>query len=206
METEISVFDEGYPRTTLGLVPEDLTIRMPRLAWDLLLKAERLDTCNPRGHEQVGLRRPSGLWGVRSNAPISARRAVYACARYFRREFGYDFLQYSDREADWETCDTTRAFLWTDISQFGLRIWGACCFRWRDWRNSQPLWALQWIWMHPYVRHRGLLRQAWPYFLRRFGWFDVEPPYSPAVRGFLAKAKWPRPFVWDERDHRQFAS
>jgi hypothetical protein len=48
-------------------------------------------------------------------------------------------------------------------------------------------WALQWIWFHPYERRKGHLRNAWPYFLDRFGTFQVEPPLSPAMDKLLVE-------------------
>ena len=115
---------------------------------------------------------------------------VEKLARYFRREFDYDCVQYSAVESTTRN-KTTEAFLWsvTGLSATGyiqVAI-GACCFRWRKWKDAPPGWALQWIWLHPYERNQGRLTRAWPYFRERFGDFHVEPPLSPAMRAFVAK-------------------
>ena len=54
-------------------------------------------------------------------------KAVYERARLFRREFGYDFVQWNENGLDWGP-DKERAFLFTDDRHV---IAGACAFRWR---------------------------------------------------------------------------
>jgi hypothetical protein len=104
----------------------------------------------------------------------------------------YDFVQYGygGRDNDREHV----AFLWTD--PHGTRQWaigpqvpavGACCFRWREWTNAPHSWALQWAWLHPDFRRRGLLTAAWPAFRTEFGDFHVERPLSEAMQAFLRK-------------------
>jgi hypothetical protein len=111
-------------------------------------------------------------------------RAVATCARYFRREFGYDVTGFSAREA--YHLDSSRAFFWYASSVRTTIILGACCFRWRTYTNCGPFWALQWIWLHPYARGKGLLTAAWPMLSALHAPFDVEGPLSPAMRAFLA--------------------
>lgn len=129
---------------------------------------------------------PGGLICVTSGSPISYRRAVTELAHYFRREFQYDFVQY-----DVQVEPSARAFLWLTYRtvEESARVVGACCFRWRVYRDTKcpPRWAMQWIWLHPYHRRRGLLSAMWPYFKRRFGEFNVEGPLSEAMDGFLQK-------------------
>ena len=130
------------------------------------------------------------------DSPVSMRKAVEQMARYFRIEFGYDFVQYGWNE---EPSDDV-AFLWTDDNlRYRIYVTGACCFRWREWRDGPPSWSLSWVWMHPFVRRQGLLTRAWPYFEARFGRFHVETPWSPSMWQFLLSRKhwmtmqpWPR--------------
>lgn len=118
------------------------------------------------------------------------RMAVYKIARFFRKEFGYDFVQYHYEEKDDETKSV--AFLWVhpeavfSVQDFRVPCIGATCFRWRKWEEFEG-WAMQWIWMHPFYRRKGLLTKAWPKFRKEFGEFKVEPPLSDAMRAFLAK-------------------
>ena len=103
------------------------------------------------------------------------QEAVYQCARYFRREFDYDWVQYEIKDCEDPTCVAFMWFPW-DVSpsdDFWLPVVGACCFRRRE--NG---WALQWVWMHPFFRRQGLLRQAWAGFRAEFGDFEIETPSS----------------------------
>jgi hypothetical protein len=173
----------------------DLTISMPKVATAVVEKAVTQDRTEPL-HRETRVDIPHGLVPVRVVTSIALRTAVHRCALYFRREFGYDFPPYDVRENDWRS----RAFLWVSCPGIANKhnVWGACCFRWRKYTNADPLWAMQWVWLHPYARNRGLMTKAWPYFLLRFGWFDVEPPYSQAMRYALRKVGWARPFVRGE--------
>jgi hypothetical protein len=116
-------------------------------------------------HKETQVDIPHGLVPVRVVAPILSRKAVYSCVLFFRRELGYNFAPYAIREDDWHS----RAFLWVSDPDLRNRhnVWGACCFRWREYKNTDPLWAMQWAWLHPYARNHGLMTQAWSYFLAR---------------------------------------
>jgi hypothetical protein len=123
---------------------------------------------------------------VRPDGPIRFRRAVETIARYFRREFHFDFVQYSATD---RYCDKRdRAWLWFGHGAVTvtdpLPCIGACSFRWRE---EETGYALQWIWLHPYCRRRSLLTSAWPMFREWFGEFEVEGPLSEPMEAFLAK-------------------
>jgi hypothetical protein len=127
---------------------------------------------------------PASLHVVTLTSPHRDRFAVFRLAQYCRRELGYDFVQYG-----WngdERDPTHRAFLWTTFGPVPV-AYGACCFRWRAWADGPAGWALQWVWLHPYARHRGHLAAVWPYFRVAFGSFVPEGPFSPAMRAFLAR-------------------
>lgn len=126
---------------------------------------------------------------VTNRSPRPLRQAVYQYAKYFRREFDYDFVQYAVQDEE-----SARAFLL--VGDIGVDhrgpvrfIDGALCFRWREWRDADPGWALQWVWLHPYARNRGRLTRAWPQFKAAFGSFHVEGPLSRAMTGFLGKVE-----------------
>lgn len=127
------------------------------------------------------------LFEVSRRSRLVFQNAVYRLAIYFKREFGYDFIQYEPKATDTHPKD--RAYLWMDRSNFGeegLPI-GAASFRWREWTNHEPTFALQWIWMHPYERCKGHVREAWPFFQKQHGEFLIEPPLSPGMKAFLKK-------------------
>jgi hypothetical protein len=133
-----------------------------------------------------------------------SRKAVEHIARYFRREFDYDFTQYCAEE--YTHPEEHRAYLWIDhrnceYTRQGTPVdpvIGACCFRLREYEGKRPpgvpakCYALQWIWFHPFERNHGHLSKALPYFIARFGQLIAEPPFSPAMDGFLRKYhSWP---------------
>lgn len=140
---------------------------------------------------RLGLIVPLGVVPVTGASQVPIRRAVHRIARYFNREFGYDGVQYNSRERDSNT--ETVAFIWTKSSyhdryhEGGVFAFGACCFRWRTYKDQVSSWALQWAWFHGYERRKGHLSKAWPFFEARFGHFDVERPLSPAMQSFVAK-------------------
>jgi hypothetical protein len=137
--------------------------------------------------------RQASLTRVTAQSALPLRRAVFQCARYFRHEMRYDFIQYGQdgRETDPDHV----AFLWPDPQALRFAgnddvlvpAVGAGCFRWRQWQDAPHGWALQWLWLHPYQRRQGLLTAAWPAFRDEFGDFVCEPPLSDAMKGFLAK-------------------
>jgi hypothetical protein len=83
-------------------------------------------------------------------SPILYRKAVYKIACFFRREFGYDFVQYGFQGIE----DDRRhvAFLWLNpeavgVHNFRVPCIGASCFRYRDEKKG---FSMQWVWFHPY--------------------------------------------------------
>lgn len=119
---------------------------------------------------------------VTQGSPRKLRVACRKIAEFFRREGGYDFVQFDENETD-----EYHAFLFFDPLDGGDEVIGACCFRWREWTNSDPGWGLQWIWLHPYFRGKGILKGHWPFFMEKFGNFSVEGPVSRIMFDFLKK-------------------
>lgn len=124
------------------------------------------------------------LLRVVSGSDIRLRKEVERLAYYFKRELHFDFLQY---EATDNTSHT--AYLFANEMRHIPRVWvGACCFRTRTFKDlEKPYEALQWIWIHPYYRNRGILLKSWSTLRKNHGDFFAEPPVSPAMRAFLIK-------------------
>ena len=134
--------------------------------------------------EAVGLRAQSGLAAlVTAKSPMALREAAENCCTFFLTEYGYQ-RQFDRLDAD----ENYLAYLWGELAQDRVAVYGACCFRLRE-RRKQRAYALQWIWLHPYARRKGHLSAAWPYFQERFGAFEVEPPHSNDMKAFLAARK-----------------
>jgi hypothetical protein len=63
-----------------------------------------------------------------------------------------------------------------------ISVLGAACLRYRTYTNvPESFWALQWVWLHPYARHKRLFTAAWPIWLETYGAVELEPPVSPTV-------------------------
>ncbi|MDP9838644.1 hypothetical protein J2T09_003416 [Neorhizobium huautlense] len=135
---------------------------------------------NPKPHGRLveAIERDVDAVWVDAHSPKWKRQEVYERARLFRRELGYDFVQWSvERDPD------AVGFLFADE---GGKIVGACSFRAQPNGRGRP-WRLDWIWLCPSARRSGRLAHQWDRFRNRFGIFDIEPPVSEAMKAFLIK-------------------
>jgi hypothetical protein len=129
----------------------------------------------------------SQLHEVTRRSPRKLREEVERFAYYFKREAHTDFPPFAAHENRHEN-DDYRAYLFSyQPSYREPRVWaGAACFRWRRIEGCpQHVWALQWIWLHPYCRRQGLLSAAWPELEQKHGEFIIEGRLSPAMKEFL---------------------
>ena len=106
---------------------------------------------------------------------------MFSRATLFRRELGFDFIQWQLPKVD---DPKNIGFLFNDTTEtFGHgAIVGACAF-YQHGKN----WVLQWVWINPSVRGKGLLSERWDYFISKFGDFLVEGPISEDMEKFLLK-------------------
>lgn len=136
-----------------------------------------------------------GIFEINTRSPGDTRDALETLAKYFMREFHYDGIQYEANEhlfdhveyKGYVFCESAFDAMTEEHTEMPSRILGGCCFRHREYKVGFK-WALDWIWLHPYVRSRGILTKHWSYFQDIFGNdFIIQPPVSPAMKGFLAK-------------------
>lgn len=52
---------------------------------------------------------------------------------------------------------------------------------------------MDFCWIHPFFRNKGLLKCAWPTFKRRYGNFYVSHPRTEAMKGFLSSIGYIEP-------------
>ncbi len=117
-------------------------------------------------------------------------KAVEKLARYFQREFGYDFLAYTVGENIREGDSRIQPYLFfspEDHNQIVARPIGACGFMLM---GGHDQWVMNWAWMHPFARRKGHLTKAWPLFTRRYGEFKVMTPLSESMGAFLKKVQY----------------
>lgn len=100
-------------------------------------------------------------------------------ARCFQLEHHHDFPPFD------ETVDADGV----SVYLFGSGAWlGACGFSpIMDRAPGVPAaaWMLDWVWLHPFFRRRGLLAKAWPLFEAKYGKFLILAPLSPAMQAFV---------------------
>src|SRR6516164_460614 len=87
---------------------------------------------------------------------------------------------------DWSIYQSTNRLplstLYEAPSKQLISVLGAACLRYRTYTNvPESFWALQWVWLHPYARHKRLFTAAWPIWLETYGAVELEPPVSPTV-------------------------
>lgn len=110
---------------------------------------------------------------------------MYARARMFKREFGYDFTAWDITGNDL----FAHGYLFNDdTGTFGHgSIAGACHIRWQEYRNVPAGWEMVWVWIAPRARRKGILSRRWPNLAQRFGKFRLSTPLSEAMTEFAMK-------------------
>lgn len=136
---------------------------------------------------------------VLSTSPVIMRKRVERFAKHFQREMHFDFPQFEAAETPDKSCfipyeaflfHTSADDLWHGEGSVKRRFFGACCFRWREWTNAPAEWSLDWVWLHPYFRSRGHLKNAWPNFEKKYGHFHLAQPLSCGMEKFLSQVGW----------------
>lgn len=127
------------------------------------------------------------LLTVTTATPKPLREHVERFARYFLREMHMGSLQF-------EAAETPASLGFREYKAYLFaaqdRYVGAACFRYRSEQNVEVPWLFDWLWLHPYFRHKGLLSFAWPAFIREVGKFRLAQPVSLHMQMFLRKVGW----------------
>lgn len=123
---------------------------------------------------------------VDKNQPHSIHKAIEQLAYYFKREGRFDFIQYTANEDRHNK--NCHGYIWIDTDWEDTFAVGAATFRFLADVDQIQNWSMQWVWMHPYYRCKGLLSKAWPHFVEYYGKdFHCEPPLSFEMQRFLKK-------------------
>lgn len=140
-----------------------------------------------------------GLIEVNKSSPFELLNSLEQLAKYFRREQGFDTVQFDASEVR----DPTSSFRGFLFAESGLNhmteehlpvtpslIIGGGCFRYRIFKGGDKRAFLDWIWIHPYERKKGKLPEHWPQLQKLANddrGFFLTPPISRAMRAFLEK-------------------
>lgn len=125
---------------------------------------------------------------VDTSSPFWMHQEVYERALRFKREFHYDFVQWNGCQSKKAT-PTYQGHLFADHTGTYPpgSIVGACAFA-----HRQGKWSLDWVWVIPSMRRKGILSHRWQAFLERYGDFDIEHPLSEAMEAFVRRNGTPQ--------------
>lgn len=130
-----------------------------------------------------------GFLEITKSSPKEHLEALEQLASYFKREFKYDGIQFCSNEHIGEHVEYS-GFVFTESAYDAMkegdsvtptRFLGGGCFRNREHKDGKHWW-LDWVWIHPYARNKGLLTKQINYFKERFGDFYPEPPLSKTMQ------------------------
>ena len=134
---------------------------------------------NEKGKETLVY--PCGFTELLSGHSWKHKRALRKFSEYLTIENGYDFPCYhGGRIAD---DGKFRPFLWVESlynSDFDLAFGGGAM------RETNGKWCLEWVWIHPFKRRKGVLTATWPNLKNYYGDFLVNRASEP-MRRFLEK-------------------
>lgn len=143
-----------------------------------------------RVHVEMNTPMPLKMAMVINESPESYKEALKELGYYFRRECSYAFCGYEPNDCGRKASLYVRGFIFTNMDEYNLRALGGTVFRKKkDYKTGEEIWVMQWIWFHPYIRCKGRLKEAWPFFKEMFGDFVVDRPHSNSMKGFLENIK-----------------
>jgi hypothetical protein len=135
------------------------------------------------------------------NSPLSYREAARRLAEDFANNTGFSPAPYeADELWNYPKYHRDRALLFTKPIDSGrICCFGAVEIRWKDYEDMPEGWFMTWAWFHPNEQRKGHLKNAWPHILKLFPNFIPDPPYTPAMKGFLRKIQFLHPHVPADR-------
>jgi hypothetical protein len=117
--------------------------------------------------------------------PNAVHKAIERIAFHAKREGHWDSPLYGIHDA---LNENANAYFWIDEDWSEKFITGACVFRFLGDVGQNRKWQLEWVWIHPFYRGKGLLSGAWKSFEKKYGQnFNIELPLSHALIGFLKR-------------------
>jgi hypothetical protein len=123
---------------------------------------------------------------VTADSPSWAHFQMYGRALAFLQELNVGFLQWGAHGAPHATA---RGYLIEDdTGTFPTgSIGGACAFGFANYTHRPATWVMEWAWLAPGARRKGLLTRQLALFQHEFGQFDLAPPLSTPMVNFVRK-------------------
>lgn len=130
---------------------------------------------------------------IDAESPRELKDGLEKIALYFKRESLFDCVQYKSKLHINSVENETIGLIFYDVAidettdahrDIPLRILGGGCFKKV---SQQKVWCLDWIWLHPYERRKGLLSTHWEDVEERFGKVIFSKPLSKAMEAFITK-------------------
>ena len=118
---------------------------------------------------------------VTATSPKWMHKEVYERAVMFKREMEYDFIQWGLPPKKGRPREDGIGYLLAEVNTPSTIV-GACAFRERS-----GTWTMDWAWLAPKYRRRGVMQRYWHRFVEAFGDFPLEYPLSEAMREFVLK-------------------
>ena len=123
---------------------------------------------------------------VGPQSSIDLRDEVERFARYFLREMHTGGIQFEASETEQSPWHVPyKAFL---LAREGNYV-GAACFRYREDQDKVVPWLFDWLWIHPFCRHKGILTAVWGELNTQVGAFRLAQPISAHMQAFLGKVR-----------------
>ena len=116
---------------------------------------------------------------VDQTSPKWMHKEMYERAVMFKREMEFDFVQWNFPTTPGRVTEEGVGYLLC-LREHPATIAGACAFR-----ERAEGWTMDWAWIAPGHRRRGLMRSHWARFVERFGDFPLELPLSDAMQAFV---------------------
>jgi len=120
---------------------------------------------------------------VDKTSPTRLHKLIHERARALQRDEGYDIPQWGRDCAPRGRDGRVHAILLVEDST----PVGAVGFEHVTWTNGPPSWHLNFAWIAPPWRRKGVMARRWPQWLATYGEFTLEEPFSAAMANFLAK-------------------
>ncbi|MFJ7904014.1 hypothetical protein ACIQ6V_26570 [Streptomyces sp. NPDC096198] len=128
--------------------------------------------------------KPRGRALIAATQDMRLRKVVETFGKYFKQELGFDSIPFAAQHSRLYDSDPTVEVVLFDAQRVTATFPIAAGAAGLSVQNGQR-W-LDWFWIHPFERGKGLADRAWADLEEVYGKdFKIQPPLSPAMERFL---------------------